>query len=303
MKTTKCRTRRVNINGRSRKLRLRRKRAVCTFTGIIVFILCFALRAANVMAELPPEKEKETKATLLSQNDVIISSSLDMTNDEDYTDEAIYLSDGIVDNSSNISNADDVIALYTSNEISKSEKRAYFEFYSSEMCKDFERYYSARLNRYVSPFELYHLTRITYSEAGTQGMEGKIAVAATILNRMEDQSGLFENTIYDVIFQKYQFSSADILDDERETAGKYFSYGGEQKYEDLDPSIKAECLEAAKQALDGVDPTRDATGGGALFFFNPEYCSEEQLAMRTNIPYDNIIIIEEHWFHREWPAA
>ena len=301
MKTTKCRTRRVNINGRGRKLKLRRKRALCTFTGIIAFILCFALRSANVMAEVSPEKEKNNKKT--STVDVIISSSLDMTNETDYTNETIAICDGIVEKASNEFNAEDVISLYTSDEISKSEKRANFEFYSSEICKEFDNYYSTRLNRYVSSFELYHLMRITYSEAGTQGMDGKIAVAATILNRMEDQSGLFENTIYDVIFQKYQFSSADILDDERVSAGKYFSYGGEQKYEDLDPSIKAECLEAAMQALDGVDPTRDATGGGALFFFNPEYCSEEQLAMRTNIPYDNIIIIEEHWFHREWPAA
>lgn len=297
MKATTCRTRRANINGRGRKLKLRRKRALCALAGIIAFILCFAFKAAYVMAEVLPEKEKETKESH-QQNGVIISSSLDMTNEVDYNDEPIFFDDGIV----NVT-AEDVIAMYTSDEISKSEKRANFEFYSSEICKDFDRYYSRRLNRYVSSFELYHLTRITYSEAGTQGMDGKIAVAATILNRMEDQSGLFENTIYDVIFQKDQFSSADILDDERETAGKYFSCGGEQKYEELDPSIKAECLEAAKQALDGVDPTRDATGGGALFFFNPEYCSEEQLAMRTNIPYDNIIIIEEHWFHREWPAA
>ena len=112
-----------------------------------------------------------------------------------------------------------------------------------------------------------------------------------------------ENSIYDVIFQQYQFSSADILDAERITAGKYFSFGGEQLYEDLDSSIKAECLVAAKEALDGVDPTREATGGGAFFFYNPECCSEEQLALRANIPYDNVIIIEDHWFHREWPAV
>lgn len=296
MKATKCRTM-TTIN---RKPKLRVKRLIGTITVLAVSILLTALRFTNVTAEnrLVREKEKTERIFITDTNQLDLSAETECTGD---TESLVMWIDDSNDVKSN--NAENVINLYTSDEISESEKNSMFEFYSSEICKDFSKYYSTRLNRYVSPFELYHLTRITYSEAGTQGMEGKIAVAATILNRMEDTSGLFENRIYDVIFQHYQFSSADILDDERKTAGKYFSYGGEQVYEDLDPSIKADCLEAAKQALDGVDPTREATGGGALFFFNPEYCSEDQMALRANIPYDNIIIIEEHWFHREWPAA
>ncbi len=294
MKNNKCRT---TIN-RGRKLKLRKKRFFITLAAIIMFILCFAIRTVSVMAELPTEKDKYEP--VISTSEVITPSSLQMTSESNCIEEISPICDGIVESTSN---AEDVIDLYVSDEISKSEKNSMFEFYSSEISKDFERYYSKRLNRYVSSFELYHLTRITYSEAGTQGMMGKTAVAATILNRMEDCSGLFENSIYDVIFQQYQFSSADILDAERITAGKYFSFGGEQLYEDLDSSIKAECLAAAKEALDGVDPTREATGGGAFFFYNPECCSEEQLALRANIPYDNVIIIEDHWFHREWPAV
>lgn len=294
MKTAKCRTM-TTIN---RKPKLRVKRLLGTIAVLTLSILIIAIKTASVKAESELVKEKKTEKEIIFTDSLNLSTETECTGDTESL--AMWIDDSI-DTRSN--KAENVINLYTSDEISESEKNSMFEFYSSEICKDFTQYYSTRLNRYVSSFELYHLTRITYSEAGTQGMEGKIAVAATILNRMEDSSGLFENRIYDVIFQHYQFSSADILDDERKTAGKYFSYGGEQVYEDLDPSIKAECLEAAKQALDGVDPTREATGGGALFFFNPEYCSEDQMALRANIPYDNIIIIEEHWFHREWPAA
>lgn len=294
MKTTKCRTM-TTIN---RKPKLRVKRLLGTIAVLTLSILIIAIKTASVKAESELVKEKKTEKEIIFTDSLNLSTETECTSDTEKL--AMWIDDSI---DTRTNKAENVINLYTSDEISESEKNSMFEFYSSEICKDFTQYYSTRLNRYVSSFELYHLTRITYSEAGTQGMEGKIAVAATILNRMEDSSGLFENRIYDVIFQHYQFSSADILDDERKTAGKYFSYGGEQVYEDLDPSIKAECLEAAKQALDGVDPTREATGGGALFFFNPEYCSEDQMALRANIPYDNIIIIEEHWFHREWPAA
>ena len=294
MKTAKCRTM-TTIN---RKPKLRVKRLLGTIAVLTLSILIIAIKTASVKAESELVKEKKTEKEIIFTDSLNLSTETECTSDTEKL--AMWIDDSI---DTRTNKAENVINLYTSDEISESEKNSMFEFYSSEICKDFTQYYSTRLNRYVSSFELYHLTRITYSEAGTQGMEGKIAVAATILNRMEDSSGLFENRIYDVIFQHYQFSSADILDDERKTAGKYFSYGGEQVYEDLDPSIKAECLEAAKQALDGVDPTREATGGGALFFFNPEYCSEDQMALRANIPYDNIIIIEEHWFHREWPAA
>ena len=50
------------------------------------------------------------------------------------------------------------------------------------------------------------LSRIINAESGNQSMTGKIAVGNGVLNRV--RSPLFPNTIYDVIFQKNQFSPA-----------------------------------------------------------------------------------------------
>lgn len=53
---------------------------------------------------------------------------------------------------------------------------------------------------------IYWLSRIIYSESGNQALSGKIAVGNVVLNRVN--SGRFPDTIYEVIFQKNQFSPA-----------------------------------------------------------------------------------------------
>lgn len=53
---------------------------------------------------------------------------------------------------------------------------------------------------------VYWLSRIIFSESGNQSMDGKIAVGNVVMNRVYDPS--FPTTIYDVIFQKNQFSPA-----------------------------------------------------------------------------------------------
>ena len=264
---------------RNRRNRIRLDRVFGVTAIFGVFILILALNGIWVSRMADGKKTTES----------VVSTDKENTTD-------------VNEETPKIKHLDNVTDLYISDEISKSEKNSMFRFYSSEYSAEFESYYSKRLGRYVTSFEMYHLTRICYSEAGTQGITGKTAVVATILNRMEDTTGLFENRIYDVIFQEYQFSSADILDDARETAGKYFSGGIELEYASLDDGIKADCLTAVKRALDGEDPTREITGG-ALFFYNPDQCSDEELALRANIPYDKIFIEEDHWFHREWPTA
>lgn len=50
------------------------------------------------------------------------------------------------------------------------------------------------------------LSRIIYCESGNQSLEGKIAVGNVVMNRVN--SDRFPNTVYDVIFQKNQFSPA-----------------------------------------------------------------------------------------------
>ena len=51
---------------------------------------------------------------------------------------------------------------------------------------------------------LYWLSHIIYAESGNQPLEGKIAVGNVVMNRVNDPQ--FPNTIYDVLFQKNQFS-------------------------------------------------------------------------------------------------
>ena len=59
---------------------------------------------------------------------------------------------------------------------------------------------------YYDEESVYWLSRIIFSESGNQSMDGKIAVGNVVMSRVYDPS--FPATIYDVIFQKNQFSPA-----------------------------------------------------------------------------------------------
>ena len=93
---------------------------------------------------------------------------------------------------------------------------------------------------------VYWLSRIVYSEAGCEPLEGQIAVAQVVLNRKACY--LWPNTIYKVIF------------DDR--AGVQFSPTANGSiYQD--PSEEA--IAAAKMALDGADVI-----GDCCYFLNPD---------------------------------
>lgn len=89
---------------------------------------------------------------------------------------------------------------------------------------------------------IYWLSRIINAESGNQSLEGKIAVGNVILNRVE--SSRFPSTVYDVIFEKNQFTPA--------------SNGSIYK----DPN--EESILAAKLCLDGANTAEDC-----YFFVNP----------------------------------
>ena len=95
---------------------------------------------------------------------------------------------------------------------------------------------------YYDADDLYWLSRIIYAESGNQSLEGKIAVGNVVLNRVA--SPLFPNTVYDVLFQRNQFTPA--------------SSGS------INRTPTAECVVAAKLCLDGAN-----TAGSALYFVNP----------------------------------
>lgn len=95
----------------------------------------------------------------------------------------------------------------------------------------------------VSPGEVELLARLVHAEARGEPYEGKVAVAAVVINRV--RSGSFPNTIRGVILQPAQFKSV------------------ENGQIELPPD--QESWRAAQEALAGRDPT-----GGALYFYNPQ---------------------------------
>lgn len=124
-------------------------------------------------------------------------------------------------------------------QLTRSEQPGYLE--------DAETYYDAD--------SLYWLSRIIYCESGNQSLAGKIAVGNVVLNRVNDPK--FPNTIYDVIFQKNQFSPA--------ASGSIYR----------DPN--AESVVAAKLVLDGAQVLED------VLFFNRAGMSSYASRNRTYV--------------------
>lgn len=87
----------------------------------------------------------------------------------------------------------------------------------------------------------YLLARLIYAEARGESYKGKVAVGAVALNRV--RSSQFPNTLSGVIYQKNAFECV--------TNGS------------INNTPNSECLRAAKEALNGWDPT-----GGCLYFYN-----------------------------------
>lgn len=91
--------------------------------------------------------------------------------------------------------------------------------------------------------DLYWLSHVIFSEAGNQPLAGMIGVGNVVLNRAADDSGLYGEGIYGVIFLPGQF---DVV------AGAIY----------MEPSEKA--IAAAKLCLEGYN-----TVGDAKWFVNP----------------------------------
>ena len=63
------------------------------------------------------------------------------------------------------------------------------------------------------------LARVVYAESNTESLEGQIAVAQVVLNRVRSES--FPDTVSEVIYQERQFSTAPILDSVTPTENNY----------------------------------------------------------------------------------
>ena len=98
------------------------------------------------------------------------------------------------------------------------------------------------------------LAHLIYGEARGEPYLGQVAVAAVVLNRVESAS--FPNTISGVIYQSGAF---DAVSDGQ-----------------INLSPDAQCYRAAKDALNGWDPTN-----GCLYYYNPSTATSRWIWSRT----------------------
>ena len=100
------------------------------------------------------------------------------------------------------------------------------------------------------------LAKMIHGEARGESYIGKVAVAAVILNRVEDKK--FPDSVHSVCFQPGAF---DAVRD-----GQYY----------MEPD--QESINAAKAALNGWDPTY-----GALYYWNPDTATSKWIWSRKVI--------------------
>jgi N-acetylmuramoyl-L-alanine amidase len=98
------------------------------------------------------------------------------------------------------------------------------------------------------------MAHIVYGEARGESYEGKVAVAAVILNRVD--SSEFPDTIYNVIFQRNAFTAV---------------YDGQYS---LKPDHIA--YQAVKDAFLGWDPSY-----GSMYYYNPDLATSQWIFTRT----------------------
>lgn len=124
------------------------------------------------------------------------------------------------------------------------------------------------------------MIRLIASEAPDAPYEVKVAIAALLINRAEEQNAYdFANTVYDVIHQYGQFESV--------TEGRLLPIEAIK----TDAELYLEISNAVTAAQEGEDPT-----GGALFFFQIKDGA---------IPFPNGITLGEepylYSFANRWP--
>lgn len=116
---------------------------------------------------------------------------------------------------------------------------------------------------------LFWLSRVIFAESGeTEPIEGMIGVGNVVLNRVNDGSGMFEDTVRGVIFQYNQFSVVE--------SGTIY----------LEPNEIS--VIAAKLCLEGYN-----TVGDSMFFLNPDIASSYWFRETRTF----VVTIENHDFY------
>ena len=119
-------------------------------------------------------------------------------------------------------------------------------------------------NSSVNNSDLYLLSKLVHAEARGEEYRGKVAVAASVLNRVASAS--FPNTIAGVIYQKGAYTCVD---------------DGQINLEPDEASKKA-----AQDAINGWDPT-----SGCIYYFNPNTATSGWIWSRPQV-----ITIGKHIF-------
>ena len=99
----------------------------------------------------------------------------------------------------------------------------------------------------------YLMARAVYDEARGEPYQGKVAVAAVILNRVRNKD--FPNTVSGVIYQPWAFTAVN---------------DGQ-----INMGTNDECIRACQDALNGWDPTY-----GCIYYYNPKTATNKWIRGR-----------------------
>lgn len=123
------------------------------------------------------------------------------------------------------------------------------------------------------------IAKVVWAEARGECYEGKVAVAAVILNRYTSNDPVFNTkSIESVVTQSGAFASI---------------YGVTMWDLDMVP----ECMEAVEDACKGWDPTRVTFEDGAKYFYAPASISSYQMSLREGVL---TLKIGNHNFHNDF---
>ncbi|WP_102349817.1 cell wall hydrolase [Bacillus sp. Marseille-P3661] len=145
----------------------------------------------------------------------------------------------------------------------------HFDVYTKQAVLNFQRNYGLTTDGIVGPNtwkkiykytltenEIEILAKLVHGEARGESFEGKVAVAAVVLNRIDSND--FPSTVKDVVFEPQAFTA--IAD------GQYYNRPNKDAYR------------AVYAALSGWDPSE-----GALFYFNPNTATSPWIWSRPQI--------------------
>lgn len=207
----------------------------------ITYVPMLAFCEAMLMSDIESDWDQETETAWLTSDEIDIS----MTLSDSYivaNGRYLYLADGAYNVNGTIIAPIRELAKIFGVDVSwdNDEWSILIDTESLEIIESGDDFYDEEA--------LLWLSRVISAEAGAEPLSGMIGVGNVVLNRVSDDSGAFEDTIEDVIFQPGQFAVA-------ETGAIY-----------LEPNEEA--VAAARLCLEGYN-----TVGDSKFFLNPELSS------------------------------